>query len=249
MKHQGINIIGTDTDVGKTFVTALLGAMAVDKGWRVGMSKPVASSSIPFDPPRADGALNNTDASTLMEAISAGEDRRNEVNPIALAGDFAPQLAAELTGIHIDYPSVVAQVRDVVNSYDITFVEGAGGITTPMTKDEKGNNITFTNLASDLGYPTVLIADGRLGSINRVILTCEYAKAHNIEVVGIIVNNTTDVDPFLLRTNVESMTEYTGLPVWGVLPPCTVQGPWTEKAKWAVKLIDTDTMWRALDRN
>ena len=48
MKQLGISIIGTDTDVGKTFVTGLLGAMAVDDGFAVGMVKPVSSSAVPF---------------------------------------------------------------------------------------------------------------------------------------------------------------------------------------------------------
>ena len=71
----------------------------------------------------------------------------------------------------IDYPEIVNHVKTVVNQHDITFVEGAGGITTPLTKD-----ITFTNLMTDITYPAILVADGRLGSINRVVLTYEYAK-------------------------------------------------------------------------
>ena len=76
---------------------------------------------------------------------------------------------------------------------------------------------------TDIAYPAILIADGRLGSINRVVLTYEYAKQHHIDVKGIIVNDTTVVDPFLLKTNIEDMERYTGIPVLGVLPP--YQGP------------------------
>lgn len=48
MRQLGVSIIGTDTDVGKTFVTGLLGALAVDDGFDVGMIKPVSSSAVPF---------------------------------------------------------------------------------------------------------------------------------------------------------------------------------------------------------
>ena len=48
MKQLGVSIIGTDTDVGKTFITGLLGALAVDDGFDVGMVKPVSSSAVPF---------------------------------------------------------------------------------------------------------------------------------------------------------------------------------------------------------
>ena len=48
MKQLGVSIIGTDTDVGKTFVTGLLGALAMADGFDVGMVKPVSSSAVPF---------------------------------------------------------------------------------------------------------------------------------------------------------------------------------------------------------
>ena len=70
----------------------------------------------------------------------------------------------------------------MVNRYDLTFVEGAGGITTPLYGDK-----TFTDFMKDIKLPAIVVADGRLGSINRAILTCEYAKMHGIEVKAIIV--------------------------------------------------------------
>ena len=48
LSQKGVFVIGTDTDVGKTFVTGLLGALAVDDGFDVGMVKPVSSSAVPF---------------------------------------------------------------------------------------------------------------------------------------------------------------------------------------------------------
>ena len=146
MKQLGISIIGTDTDVGKTFVTGLLGAMAVDDGFAVGMVKPVSSSAVPFpecvtmDEDNYNVGLESKDATHLMRAAGIPESRRHEVNPYAIAGDFSPRLAAELAGIEIDYDGVVAHTLDVVNRYDLTFVEGAGGITTPLYGDK-----TFTD--------------------------------------------------------------------------------------------------------
>ena len=214
MKQLGISIIGTDTDVGKTFVTGLLGAMAVDDGFAVGMVKPVSSSAVPFpecvtmDEDNYNVDLESKDATYLMRSAGIPESRRHEVNPYAIAGDYSPRLAAELAGIEIDYAGVVAHTLDVVNRYDLTFVEGAGGITTPLYGDK-----TFTDLMKDIKLPAIVVADGRLGSINRAILTCEYAKMHGIEVKAIIVNDTTAVDPFLLKTNMEDMDRYTGIPV------------------------------------
>ena len=195
MKQLGISIIGTDTDVGKTFVTGLLGAMAVDDGFAVGMVKPVSSSAVPFpecvtmDEDNYNIGLESKDATHLMRSAGIPESRRHEVNPYAIAGDFSPRLAAELAGI---------------------------------------------------------VADGRLGSINRAVLTCEYAKLHGIEVKAIIVNDTTAVDLFLLKTNVADMERYAGVPVVAVVPP--YQGPDIHKVQlgWARSFIDSKELWNTV---
>ena len=70
-------------------------------------------------------------------------------------------------------PAHTVKCFGVVNRYDLTFVEGAGGITTPLYGDK-----TFTDFMKDIKLPAIVVADGRLGSINRAILTCEYAKMH-----------------------------------------------------------------------
>ncbi len=237
MKQDGIFIIGTDTDVGKTFVTSLLGALAKDDGYHVGMVKPVASGAIPC----SQGTLESIDATTMMNAVGIPESRRGEVNTIALPGEFSPRLAAELAGVTINYPDLVNHIAMVVAQYDLTFVEGAGGITTPLTSDK-----TFTDLGRDVNLPTLLIADGRLGSINRVILTWAYGLSQGIEIKGIIVNNTINVDEFLLDTNVKDMEHYTGLPVLGVLPPYDGPDDWAVRTEWARQYIDSQAIWNRL---
>ena len=74
-------------------------------------------------------------------------------------------------------------------------------------------------------------------------MTCEYAKLHGIEVKAIIVNDTTAVDLFLLKTNVADMERYTGVPVVAVVPP--YQGPDIHKVQlgWARSFIDSKELW------
>ena len=245
MKRLGVSIIGTDTDVGKTFVTGLLGALAVADGFDVGMVKPVSSSAVPFpesvttDEDNIGFELESKDATYLMRSVGIPESRRHEVNPIALAGDYSPRLAAELAEVVIDYDSVVSHIQSVVPSHDITFVEGAGGITTPLYDDK-----TFTHLMADIRYPALVVADGRLGSINRAVLTCAYAAQHGIDVKGIIVNDTVKVDPFLLKTNVADMERYTGVPVLGILPPYTGPNQANIRLGWARAFLDSTRIWR-----
>ena len=81
MRQLGVSIIGTDTDVGKTFVTGLLGALAVDDGFDVGMVKPVSSSAVPFsqcgtmDEDEICMGLESKDATYLMQSVGIPESR------------------------------------------------------------------------------------------------------------------------------------------------------------------------------
>ena len=123
MKQLGISIIGTDTDVGKTFVTGLLGAMAVDDGFAVGMVKPVSSSAVPFpecvtmDEDNYNVDLESKDATHLMRAAGIPESRRHEVNPYAIAGDFSPRLAAELSGMTQSSGYILAAIGPMLIGY------------------------------------------------------------------------------------------------------------------------------------
>lgn len=214
MKEKGLFIMGTDTDVGKTFITALIGGLLKEEGHAVGMVKPVASGAL-----RAEsGELYSSDATEHMRLVGIDEALKEEVNPLCLEGEFSPKVAAELQGIEIPLEQLKAHVHKVVKKYDYTLIEGAGGITTPMTA-----NYSFADFAKDLNYKALLVADGRLGSINRVLLTVAYAKQLGIEVLGIIVNDQDKTDAFLLKSNAEEMALYTGLPVLGVVPP--YEGP------------------------
>ena len=206
MKHQGVWILGTDTDVGKTYVTERLGEAFRTAGYRVGMVKPVASGALP------DGT--SEDATRLMTAAGIDEADRHLVNPVALPGEYSPKLAAELAGYAIAPSSLLKHIASVVATNDITFVEGAGGITTPLI-----DGYDFADLAADSALPAILVADGRLGCINRVRLTSAYAEIQGISVKGIVINDADDTDPFLLKTNVEEIEATTGLPVMAILPP------------------------------
>ena len=92
----GLFIAGTDTDVGKTFVTALIAKSLVAAGQRVGVYKPAASGCT-----RVDGKLMAGDAIAIWEA--AGKPRTLEdVCPQAFEAPLAPQLAARAEGREID---------------------------------------------------------------------------------------------------------------------------------------------------
>lgn len=107
----------------------------------------------------------------------------------------------------------MAVVRDgyraVCDKYDYVTVEGSGGILCPICFDEA--KIQLEDVVSELGFSSILIADAGLGTINSVVLTAEYMKAHHLPLKGIIFNHYHPGD--VMEDDNIFMCEYmTGLP-------------------------------------
>jgi dethiobiotin synthetase len=69
------------------------------------------------------------------------------------------------------------------NKYDITIIEGAGGIMVPIRK-----NYLFLDLMKDLALPVIIVSRPGLGTINHTLLTIEAARNRGIEIIGVIIN-------------------------------------------------------------
>ena len=117
---NGVFVTGTDTEIGKTFVSTALVAAARAKGLRVGVMKPVASGA-----ERSPTGLRNDDALALMAA--AGESDYEATNPYCFEPPISPHLAAAEAGIEIDLRRIVALAHDRARNCDWLVVEGAGG--------------------------------------------------------------------------------------------------------------------------
>src|SRR5580704_15299879 len=93
---KGLFITGTDTEVGKTYVAALVAQSLVAAGCRVGVYKPAASGCR-----REDGELISDDALALWEAAGRPGEL-SAVCPQCFAAPLAPHLAAEAENRAID---------------------------------------------------------------------------------------------------------------------------------------------------
>jgi dethiobiotin synthetase len=178
--QQGIFVTGTSTEVGKTFVGALIARALVASGHRVGVYKPAASGC------RREGdSLVADDAVALWEA--AGEPGTLDVVcPQRFAAPLAPHLAARSEGKELD----VGLLRDGLTWWrdrcDIVIVEGAGGLMSPLSDDEY-----VADLAYDFGYPLVVVAANRLGVINQTLQTLITAATFRdgLTVAGVVLND------------------------------------------------------------
>ena len=203
----GIFITGTDTDVGKTVVSAGLALALRDYGLKVGVMKPVATGCY-----GGDGRLVSQDAAFLMEAA------QNEYVPLTSPSRFrnplAPSVAAMLEKKEVDIPGILKSFRELQKHYDFMIVEGIGGLMVPLKKD-----YYVANLIRDMGLPLLIVSCAGLGAINHTMLTVDAATIRGLEIRGIIFNRVSGTNYSLAElTNPKVIHYLSGIPILGSLP-------------------------------
>jgi dethiobiotin synthetase len=176
----GLFVVGTDTGVGKTFVATRIVAALARQGLRVGVYKPAASGCR-----RIGRALVSDDAIALWQA--AGEPGElKAVCPQRFTAPLAPHLAAREERKEID-PRLLRRGLDYWRKRsDIVIVEGAGGLMSPI-----GERDYVADLAEEFGFPLIVVAPNRIGTINSTLLTLIVAAARPkpLPIAGIVLND------------------------------------------------------------
>ena len=181
-KGRALFITGTGTDVGKTFVTALVVKRLRDAGRNAGYYKAAISGA----EKTADGRLLAGDALYVNEVAGLGETQENLVSYVYEEA-VSPHLAARLNRREIDFDRVEKDFRRAQSKYDYLTMEGSGGIICPLRWDE-ACHVILDDLVCRLGLGTLVVADAGLGTINAAVLTVEHLRARGIPVKGIILN-------------------------------------------------------------
>jgi dethiobiotin synthetase len=201
---SGVFVTGTDTGVGKTVVACALAERLRARGLDVGVMKPIETGVGPQGP---------LDAIALAEA-AAVDDAIELVCPVRLALPAAPQVAARQEGREVD----VAAIRSVYDAlrarHALMVVEGAGGLLVPI-----GAGYAMADLARDLGLPLVVVASGRLGTINHTLLTLEACSTRRLPVAGVVVSHGAIPLSSSDGANLEALREALGERLVGEIPP------------------------------
>lgn len=178
MNKKSIFITGTGTDVGKTFVSALIVKELARQNLSVGYYKPVLSGALKIN--------RNLHAGDCEYVINKSGLSQNPLESASYIFEDAvsPHLAAKNAGVKIDKNIILKDFQSYKK--DFIVVEGAGGITCPLELDAE--TYLMSDLIKDLALNVVVVADAGLGVINAVLLTLEYAKNHGINVRGVILN-------------------------------------------------------------
>jgi dethiobiotin synthetase len=158
--HQGFFITGTDTGVGKTWVTLHLMDAFQAAGFTCLGMKPVATGAS-----RQHGRLANRDALELLQQGSRPVPYER-INPYVYEAPVSPHIAAKLEGQPICLARIVELTTSLLGLADCLLVEGIGGWRVPLNSDD-----TVADLAVALGFPVILVVGLRLGCINHGVLT------------------------------------------------------------------------------
>jgi len=183
-------ITGTDTEVGKTRVSAALLHWCAQQGWRSAGFKPVAAG--------LDAAGVNEDVQMLRQASSLPMGDA-EVGPLQFRAACAPHIAAALEARSIDMQALLHQARALATRADVLVAEGVGGFCVPL-----GPELDTADLAQALGFPVLLVVGMRLGCISHALLTAEAIRARGLPLAGWVANT---VDPHMahLPANIDSL--------------------------------------------
>jgi dethiobiotin synthetase len=203
MSHAGIFVTGTDTGVGKTFVSCLLLELSRARGISWGVMKPV-ETGVGEEGPR--------DAQRLRSAALCG-DPLEVVCPQQFSMPAAPNVAAAAVQTRVQMETIDGAWKQLKEKHSLLMVEGAGGLRVPL--DEK---LDMGDLALRFGLPLLLVVRGRLGTLNHTRLSLDCARQRKIPVLGVVISHGDSPPTAADEANLSSLREELGSLVVGELP-------------------------------
>jgi dethiobiotin synthetase len=203
---NGFFITGTDTEIGKTFVTAALTRALAAGGRRIAPIKSLAAGQT-----WRHSRWINEDVAELLEAQNLGLSDA-EVGPLQFREPCAPHIAARLEGGTIDRDALLKAIRATAAKADIALVEGVGGFRVPLI-----DGWDTADMAVDLGLPVILVVGLRLGCINHALLTAEAIRARGLTLAAWVANTVDPHQPHV-ADNLASLQAGLKAPCLGHLP-------------------------------
>jgi dethiobiotin synthetase len=199
-------VTGTDTEVGKTLVSAAILHKLVQSGQRACGMKPVAAGAV-----MRDGRLHNEDAD-LLAAAGNVHLPQHITTPFMLREPAAPHVAAALENKTIDQVIILTAYAEILAASDATVVEGVGGFRVPLT-----DNFDTADLAAQFNLPVIMVVGMRLGCISHALLTVEAIVRRGLVLAGWVAN---EIDPAMnfIDENIEALVQRIPAPLLGRVP-------------------------------
>jgi len=208
---RNLFITGTGTEIGKTYISALI----VKKLHEAGVNVAYYKAAMSGNERRPDGSLIPGDALFVKE-LSGIPQSLESMCPYVYEHAVSPHLASRLEGNPVNLEVIEKTFQAVCREHDYVIVEGSGGITCPLNFDEAP--LQLEDIIRKFDLPSLLVADAGLGTINGVVLTHEYMKQKKLPLKGIIFNNFHPGN-VMEEDNRRMCEQITGLPVLSCVCP------------------------------
>ena len=201
---KSIFITGTDTDIGKTYITAGLAVTLRKMGVDIGVMKPFAAGNAQKN------GFKSEDVEILSKSAQVN-DPENLVNPQFFPIPASPYTVWKKLKIKPKIPTILKSFKKLSNLHEMLLIEGMGGVMTPILKD-----YYITNLIKEMKIPTIIVTRSKVGTVNHTIMTVKFCEKFKIPIKGIIINNFDKGYPVKqLKKDLEGLT---GVKVLGSIP-------------------------------
>ncbi len=218
-QNNKLFITAVDTGVGKSILTSLLGLYYLNKGKKVVICKPIQT-----------GEEKDTD---LLKNLTG--NKIPIFNSYSFLLPSAPSVASKYENREISTEKIISDIKVLEKKFDVVIVEGIGGIAVPITSfviARSGNDEAISSrkqiatsalsepprndvylvadLIKDLNYPLIVVCRSTLGTINHSVLTLEFAKKKELDVLGFVISGyDEDTDDYVVKTAPEEICRIT----------------------------------------
>ena len=172
---NGIFVTGTDTNVGKSVVSAAL------------MCAFRSNESVCYWKPIQTGIETDDDTQTVRNLAKCADAEIFDEG-FRLEKPLSPHLAARLANVEITIEKTLAFLPEWKNE-KLWIIEGAGGVFVPLNENE-----LMIDLIKALDLPVVVAARSGLGTINHTLLTVEILRNRGLEIRGVIMNGERNIE-------------------------------------------------------
>lgn len=205
--HKAIYVTGTDTNVGKTFICALLLNFLRDKGIDAGYQKWVST-----------GGEEPEDLLFCMEKTGQSYTQQDleKLVPYRFLLPASPHLAAEQEEKKIDPELLKKRFYDYTREKELLLVEGVGGLMVPLRRD-----LLLVDFLAGFKLPTLIVARSGLGTLNHTLLTIEALRNRQIPILGVVFSDEEcglAKDDLLVNDNMKTIGEIGKVAVFGRVP-------------------------------
>ena len=167
-------ILGNYTNIGKTFVSALLLKSLSEKYNKIAYIKPIESGAL---------KVNQSDLS-FVKKFSNLVEKVDFFQFSLFKEPVAPLTASLIEKKKINYSQIVKNIKKLEKEYDLLVIEGAGGLRVPITKSKE-----IVDLIKSIKAKVILVVTPFLGTLNHTFMSIETLKVRKIFLQGVIINS------------------------------------------------------------